>query len=123
MKDLTVKILALLTLTLSLLTLTVQANETEINALLQFIKATSCQYERNGDFYSGVEAAKHVQKKYNYYQDDIKTTEDFIRYSATKSMMSGKKYLIHCQGKTSITSEQWLLTELVRIRTQHSAPE
>lgn len=97
-----------------------QANQQEIDSLLSFIKNTSCQYERNGTRYNGVEAAKHVRKKYNYYLDDIKTTEDFIRLSATKSMMSGKKYNIYCADKPTITSQQWLLSELTRIREANS---
>ena len=58
--------------------------QTEIQHLLEFVKTTPCQYERNGTQHTGVEAVEHIQKKYDYYLDDIKTAEDFIEYSATK---------------------------------------
>jgi len=84
--------------------------------LLQFIENTSCQYERNSTLHTGVKAAEHVKKKYDYYLGKIKTTENFIRFSATKSMISGIFYKIHCAGQATITSQQWLLTELSRLR-------
>lgn len=94
----------------------VQANPAEINHLLHFVKHTQCQYERNGTLHSGVDAVAHIKKKYDYYKDDIKTTEDFIELSATKSTMSGKAYQVHCPNKKAITSKQWLLDELATFR-------
>lgn len=88
----------------------------EINHLLRFVNSTSCSYERNGTRHSGEEAVKHIQKKYNYYIDDIKSTEDFIKYSATKSKMSGKFYKIHCIGNKPVKSSEWLLEELQSYR-------
>ncbi|CCK74892.1 conserved hypothetical protein [Oleispira antarctica RB-8] len=98
---------------LSALSLNVFASsEDEINHLLNFVASTDCQYERNGTMHSGKEAVEHINKKYAYYLDDIETTEDFIKYSATKSKMSGKYYKIHCAGNSSVKSQDWLLTEL-----------
>ena len=39
-----------------------------------------------------------------------------IKYSATKSTMSGRHYKIHCEGKETVTSKEWLLGELKRYR-------
>ena len=89
----------------------------EIQHLLNYVANTDCQYERNGTIHTGGEAVKHIKKKYNYYSDDIESTEDFIKFSATKSKMSGKKYMIHCNDKQSITSKDWLLSELKNYRT------
>lgn len=91
------------------------ANTAEIQHLLAFVKNTQCTYIRNGTHHSGEEAVKHIEKKYNYFADDIKTTEDFIRLSATKSTMSGKTYSVICDGKTT-SSAQWLLDELREFR-------
>ncbi|MDC2888953.1 DUF5329 family protein [Psychrosphaera algicola] len=88
----------------------------EINHLLTFVSTTSCTYERNGTRHNGQEAMAHIKKKYEYYADDIHSTEDFIKYSATKSKMSGKHYKIHCEGKPEIKSKQWLLAELAAYR-------
>ena len=88
----------------------------EINHLLEYVEKTNCQYERNGSLYNGSEAVDHIKRKYDYYQDKIKSAEDFIDYSASKSAISGKQYLIHCEGKQPIKSRDWLTAELKRFR-------
>lgn len=95
------------------------STHTEIEHLLTFVASTECQYERNGTMHNGKEAVEHINKKYAYYSDDIESTEDFIKYSATKSKMSGKHYKIHCGDKAPITSQQWLLIELDTYREAH----
>ena len=92
------------------------ATQDEINHLLNFVAATDCKYERNGTMHTGKEAVEHINKKYKYYTDDIESTEDFIKFSATKSKMSGKYYQIHCINKSSINSQDWLLAELMAYR-------
>ena len=97
--------------------LTVVADtQQEIDHLLSFVASTSCQYERNGTYYSGKEARDHINLKYEYYQSKIKTTEGFIKFSATKSNLSGEKYRIHCANKGVESTEEWLLSELQRYR-------
>ncbi len=88
----------------------------EINHLLEFVANTSCQYERNGNVYDGARAEKHIKKKYEYFKDKINSAEDFIKYSATKSTMSGKKYKIHCENIATQNSSDWLLDELKKYR-------
>ena len=90
--------------------------QSEINHLLNYVKSTECQYERNGTFHQGPEAAQHITKKYKYYEDDIESTEDFIKLSATKSTISGKHYQIHCEGAKPVKSKDWLLKELAAFR-------
>ncbi len=87
-------------------------SQKEIQHLLEYVKLTDCQYERNGTQHTGAEAVEHIKKKYDYYLDDIKTAEDFIEYSATQSKMSGKKYKVHCKGLSEQTSQDWLMKEL-----------
>ncbi len=99
----------------------VAAAEHEIAHLLKFIEVSECKYERNGTKYKGAEAVKHINRKYQYYFDDIKSTEDFIKYAATKSAMSGKHYKIYCPDSTVIKSRDWLLIELKKYR-QLDAP-
>ncbi|PCK08137.1 MAG: hypothetical protein COA42_10850 [Alteromonadaceae bacterium] len=85
--------------------------------LLAFVESTDCSYERNGDMHSGIEAVKHINKKYAHFSKRISTAEDFIKHSATKSKMSGKYYLVHCTNKAPVKSRDWLLTELKRYRS------
>lgn len=93
--------------------------EDEINHLKHFVRSTTCQYDRNGTLHNGEQAVEHIQKKADYYADDIKTAEDFIKYSATKSMISGRKYQVRCEGQPTINSRDWLLNELKAYRSAH----
>ena len=100
---------------------TAQADQkTEITHLLGYIKATECTYIRNGTSHSGIQAAAHIQKKYDYYKNDIASAEDFIRLSATESTMFGNKYYIKCSGSPKIESGIWLLKELTQYRKHES---
>ena len=88
----------------------------EVVHLLEFLRSTTCTVERNGKRHDGENAYSHVQKKYNYFRDDIKTTEEFIAYSATKSTMSGKYYMVLCEGQAPVRTQDWLLRELDNYR-------
>ncbi len=95
----------------------------EVSYLLDYIKNTQCVINRNGTNYNGKQAVKHIEKKYNYYRDDIKNTEDFIRLSATKSTMSGNHYTVKCSTEIKTTTQQWLLNELSRYRNKEMASD
>ncbi len=88
----------------------------EVNHLLEFVRASNCIVNRNGDKHDSQKAADHIESKYDYFRDDIKSTEDFIKYAATKSTMSGKYYMVACSGKKEIKTQEWLLDELSRFR-------
>jgi hypothetical protein len=89
-----------------------------VEHLLAFLENSECEMVRNGRSHNGEEAVKHVRRKYEYYRDDIYSTEDFIRLSASRSTMSGKPYQIHCPGQPTVTSQDWLLTELAAFRAR-----
>jgi hypothetical protein len=64
-------------------------------------------FTRNDTEYSSQEAADHIRKKYEYFKSQIKSPEDFIHICASKSLLSGKPYLVAtAQGKISV--EKWL---------------
>ena len=92
----------------------------EINHLFSYIEKTKCLYERNGNSHTGVDAVKHIKKKHDHYKDEIKSAEKFIELSATKSMLSGKYYMINCKGKKEVKSRDWLLNELNMYRKTKS---
>ncbi len=50
----------------------------EVDHLISFVGNTSCQIERNWTSHNGPEAISHIQQKYDYLREDIKTTEQFI---------------------------------------------
>lgn len=89
----------------------------EVDHLLNFVENSNCTINRNGTDYKGKKGVSHISRKYEYFRGDIKNTEDFIKYSATKSTMSGNFYTVSCPGKQTIQTKDWLLNELARFRS------
>ena len=90
--------------------------EATIMHLLEFVSTSDVVFIRNGKEHSAEDAAKHIEKKYKHYKKKIKTPEDFIERSATKSMMSGKLYQVRLKDGTVISNKDWLTDELERYR-------
>lgn len=91
----------------------------EISHLIEFVKVSGCQFNRNGSWYTPEEAASHINRKYEYVLDrgGISSAEDFIRYSATESSWSGRQYTVQCPGQDVVPSADWLKAELGHFRT------
>ena len=89
----------------------------EIGHLLDFVAASPCAFIRNGVTYAGAQAAGHIKDKYEYYRSDIHSAEDFIALAASKSMMSGRPYLVQCDT-TTMPAADWLTKELAAFRQQ-----
>lgn len=90
----------------------------EVNHLLVIVKNSGCIINRNGTDHPAVKGVSHIEKKYDYFRDDIKSTEEFTEYSATKSTMSGDYYMVSCPGKENIRTQDRLLSELKRYRSE-----
>ena len=90
----------------------------EVQHLIQHVTQMECRYERNGKTYAGPQAAEHMQTKYDYYRDDIDSAERFIELAASRSILSGRAYTIHCPGQKVVTSAEWLSAELQRYRSE-----
>ena len=91
----------------------------EVDHLLAYLADSDCAMLRNGKVHSGAEGAEHVRSKYEHFRDEIDSTEAFIEMAATKSLMSGQAYQVHCPGQAPVPSAQWLLEELRRYRASH----
>ena len=89
--------------------------DSEIDHLLQYIETSGCTFHRNGNIHDSRDAGEHIRKKYAHTKRRIKTSEDFIRYAATKSSVSGRPYHVTCDGIKMKTAE-WLADELARFR-------
>jgi hypothetical protein len=85
--------------------------EAEIDHLLDFIAASPCAFIRDGVSYDGAQAVEHIKGKYDYYRDEIHSAEDFIALAASKSALSGKPYLVTCDGATEPAAD-WIAREL-----------
>jgi len=90
---------------------------TEIGHLFEYIAWSGCAFIRNGSPYDNTAAVAHLRKKYTHTKRWVKTTEEFIRYTATKSSMTGRPYSVICNGVETPTA-QWLTDELERFRNR-----
>jgi hypothetical protein len=90
----------------------------EVEHLISYLAESNCRMVRNDKSHSAKDGAKHMQRKYRYYRDEITSTEQFIEYSATKSTMSDKYYEVLCVDQQSELSRDWLLRELQAYRSR-----
>jgi hypothetical protein len=93
-----------------------ESQRDEVRHLLEFVRDSSCAIERNGKRYNGEDAYAHIRKKYHYFRDEIQSSEDFIEFSATKSTLSGKHYLVFCDSEPPMRTKDWLVDELNALR-------
>lgn len=91
----------------------------EISYLLNYLKTSGCEFNRNGSWYGAEDAVNHLNKKYDYLlkKGMVSTTEDFIKQAATESSMSGKPYLVKCGTMASVPSGPWFQAELGKRRS------
>ena len=89
--------------------------ETEINALLEVVAKSGCDFKRNGTLHSSPDAAEHLALKYSRGQRYVETTENFIDRLATKSSWTGRSYTVICDG-VETASGTWLHAQLLGMR-------
>ena len=95
----------------------------EIEGLLTRLEKSGCQFNRNGSWYTGLEAKTHLLRKLAYIEDKgtLQSTEQFIELAASKSSFTGDAYQVKCAGTSPVASQQWLGKELVAVRAGASA--
>jgi len=96
--------------------------QTEIDALLNRLGTSKCQFYWNGSWHSGSEARDHLQMKLDYLVEKglITDSEEFIRAAGTESSMSGQPYKVRCPNQEEQPSAVWLGSELRKIRQKDS---
>lgn len=80
--------------------------------LLDAVANSGCIFDRNGKRHQPAEAVRHIQRKADYFEDEIDSAERFIELSASRSTMSRKPYYIECPGEPRVESSEWLLRKL-----------
>ncbi len=96
---------------------TEKVNQT-IQYLISAVSGADLTFIRNGNSYTPKEAAEHINRKYEHFRDDIETPEEFIELCASKSLLSGKPYMVvDGEGKERRTSD-WLRAELAAYRAR-----
>ena len=86
--------------------------EKTINHLLKLVEESNCTFIRNDEEHDAQNAAQHIKKKYDYFKDKIDTPEEFIELCATKSLLSGRPYMVRCEGGREQPTADWLKAAL-----------
>lgn len=92
-----------------------------IEHLLDYVSQSGLTFMRNGKSYSAPEAAGHMRRKFEHFQDDIGSAEDFIRLCATRSLVSGRPYMLVDQDGRELATADWLSRELLEYRSKSAA--
>ena len=90
-----------------------------IQYLLDFVENSDCTLIRNGKNHTPQEAVAHIKRKYAHFKDEIKTPEDFIRLTASQSLISKKPYMVKTRDGRMMRSQDWLLEALEKYRQSH----
>ena len=93
--------------------------DTTIQHLITYVRESHVNFERNISRHDSVEAAAHIEKKYQHFKGKIDTPEQFIELCATASLVTGKQYFIIDEQGNEMPSGDWLNAELVRYRLQN----
>ena len=90
----------------------------EIDALLVRLETSGCRFGRNDEWHAGAAAKAHLLRKLEYIEKygTITTTEQFIDAAATKSSVSGTRYVVQCGSAASVPSSAWLVAQLKQLR-------
>jgi hypothetical protein len=90
----------------------------KIVALIAAVESESgATFIRNGREHTAAEAASHLRLKWKNAGKRVRTAEDFIRYCATGSSLSGKPYRIRFANGTEIESADYFHARLRRIES------
>jgi len=95
--------------------------EQTINYLLDYVVKSDATFIRNGQTHTPQEAVSHIKAKYEHFKNEIKTPEDFIRLAASKSLLTGKPYLVRTPDGRETHLDVWLTDALKEYRA--SKPE
>jgi hypothetical protein len=92
--------------------------EQTIDYLLDYVAKSDATFVRNGQTHTPQEAVDHIKAKYEHFKNEIKTPEDFIRLSASKSLLTGQPYLVRTKDGKEIPLSSWLTDALKKRRGQ-----
>jgi hypothetical protein len=90
-----------------------------INYLIDYVAGSKATFIRNGTSHTPTEAAEHIRAKYAHFKKEIQTPEDFIRLAASKSLLSGKPYLVRLPDGSETHLDVWLIDALKRHRNEN----
>jgi hypothetical protein len=89
-----------------------------IDYLLVYVGQSNATFIRNRQTHTPAEAVAHIKAKYEHFKSEIKTPEDFIRLSASKSLLTGKPYLVRTADGKEMHLDAWLTEALKHHRDE-----
>jgi len=94
----------------------------EIDALIEALATSGCEFQRNGTWHGAARARAHLQRKYDWLRkrDLAGTPELFIERAASRSSASGRAYRVRCPGQPETSSAEWFGARLRRLREAES---
>lgn len=111
------KISAALVILVLLTAAHVCAQDPSETARIQYLLASvealeGAKFIRNGSEHDARAAADHLRLKLRAAGSKVKTAEDFIRFCASRSSMTGEPYLIRLADGTTVRSEVFFRNRL-----------
>jgi len=101
----------------------VPAEDARIEYLLAVVASLQdAQFIRNGTAYDSKSAVEHMRTKLHLAGSRVKTAEDFIRYCASESSVSGKPYEIRFPDGRVVLSADFLRQKLAEFDTGSGPP-
>jgi hypothetical protein len=95
------------------------AERQKIDYLIATIETLKdAQFIRNDTYYTAKAAADHLRLKLRVAGSRVTSADDFIRYCASSSSVSGKPYLIRFADGREVTAEMFLRQKLTEYETR-----
>jgi hypothetical protein len=86
----------------------------QIQTLIIDVGESGCNFVRNGKQHSSTEGMEHITRKYEHFQDEIDSIYGFIELTSTKSLFTGKRYQVTCDGD-SFDAAKWMQGRAARL--------
>lgn len=100
-------------------TFATESLEQTVHYLIDYVAKSDATFIRNGVSHTPAEAVGHIKAKYEHFKNQIKTPEDFIRLAASRSLLTGKPYLVRTPDAKEIRLDVWLTEALKQYRTEN----
>ncbi|MBB1060728.1 DUF5329 domain-containing protein [Lysobacter spongiae] len=94
----------------------------EMEGLIDALRDSGCEFQRNGRWYDGGRAATHLRRKQAWLleRDLISSSEQFIERAGSRSSLTGRPYQVRCPGADPMPSARWLNETLESLRARTS---
>jgi hypothetical protein len=87
---------------------TAESLDRTIQYLLDYVGKSDAPFIRNGQTHIPQEAVAHIKAKYEHFENEIKTPDDFIRLCASNSLQTGQPCLVRTRDGQEMHLDLWL---------------